>query len=794
MFVIKKLIKKQKTEKQPVCLQAEKQKLGQSFSSLLKLKILNLKPLKLIVVSLITIGFSTLFLGTAQAATFNMDPSVQVFERGCTRTLTLLINATGESSNAAEVEINYDPAQIQIIDSNSGASGIQVETGDAYEAYVFNEVDTLNGTIKVAGLSFIQNLNSQKVFARINFQSTLAASATQFDIRFDGVGDTFDSNIADSNTNLDLLTSVTDGNYTFVNGVCNADTVGPGITFISPQNNQTGVSGSSNLIVRLTDNSSGIDLNTVEFIVNGQLYRPSSPEVSYVGNSLDYTFTINPTDFPENQASTVVVRADDNSGNSSNRQIIFNMPVTTTPPSDSTSPTVVFVYPINQQVGVENGDQFEINILDDESGIVTNSIEVYLNGELIPLEDITVSGTEQNYLLNFTVNSIIPGKVNYLRITGQDADGNTFDRQIVFNESVPEPLECPVNPPTNTNNGNNSCTINQGVTNVINKIFEGTVLENISVNTITTAGSMLVLLLSLIPIFNILSIGALGFRAIGFIFGKRNSNPWGLVIDAHSGKPIAFAICELYVEGAQYKLTQTVSDLDGRYGFIVPAGNYRLEIKQSGYVHYKKDIRISAEQESIINDAHLIPVNLVDTHIKKGIDLNLIPRIKFLLNNASKYLFAFGLVFSIFALVILQNTVNILIFVFYLLTFIAWIIMKILNNKKRYGQVINSGNKLRIPFAQVKIFDPKTWKLIDSQITNYNGLFDFYGKPGKYAILVAARGYRFPSSENTYKIINDKFGGLLSVELKKGKNNISLFMDSGDSTNMADGTMKSPFS
>jgi hypothetical protein len=32
------------------------------------------------------------------------------------------------------------------------------------------------------------------------------------------------------------------------------------------------------------------------------------------------------------------------------------------------------------------------------------------------------------------------------------------------------------------------------------------------------------------------------------------------------------------------------------------------------------------------------------------------------------------------------------------------------------------------------------------------------------------------------------------VELKKGKNNISLFMDSGDSTNMADGTMKSPFS
>jgi hypothetical protein len=119
--------------------------------------------------------------------------------------------------------------------------------------------------------------------------------------------------------------------------------------------------------------------------------------------------------------------------------------------------------------------------------------------------------------------------------------------------------------------------------------------------------------------------------------------------------------------------------------------------------------------------------------------------------------------------------------------------------RERFAAVINSQNDLRVPYAQVKIYDPKTWKLVDSKVTNYNGQFDFYGEPGEYGLLVAARGYSFPSNKNEYPVSEDKYGGIIKVNLTKGRNKLNMYVDPrGSNQNTpeteGEGNVASPFS
>lgn len=118
----------------------------------------------------------------------------------------------------------------------------------------------------------------------------------------------------------------------------------PTITFITPVNNQTGVPADADIVVEISEPSYGVDINSVEIIINGVTYTPSSPRVSVTGDILDYTFTVTPYDpLFTNQANTVLVKATNLNANSTQSSIVFNVPVITptpTPtPTTTSSPT-----------------------------------------------------------------------------------------------------------------------------------------------------------------------------------------------------------------------------------------------------------------------------------------------------------------------------------------------------------------------------------------------------------------------------------------------------------------------
>jgi hypothetical protein len=170
--------------------------------------------IKIFAITLLIMGMPI----STNAATYYFEPATTTFTR-CTNTIQLMIDATGENSNSADIEIFFDPTKIEINDRDSSQSGIQIREGDAYTSYWGNITYQNTGRIFLAGGSLPDNtitLNTLRTFAYIDFEYIGEPLETvTFEIRLDNIGNTRDSNIASSIDGSDLLLSKIDGTYTF---------------------------------------------------------------------------------------------------------------------------------------------------------------------------------------------------------------------------------------------------------------------------------------------------------------------------------------------------------------------------------------------------------------------------------------------------------------------------------------------------------------------------------------------------------------------------------------------------
>ena len=256
----------------------------------------------------------------AFASTFKINPSSGTFKQGCTSTVDIILDAGGSATNAADIIIDYDPLQTEVV---------QIKPGTVYGNYFGNVVDSTNGVLRLTGASFSGTFNSSGVFATIEFKPKNSSGSSYFNIRFTGADpyNTLDSNIADASTSNDDLTSIQNGTFSFSSGACQNDTTPPTINFQSPVNNQQNVPANANIQVEITDSGSGVNISTVQIVINGVSYDTSSPRVTVTGNNADYQITVRPYDpLFTSQTDTVLVKASDISGNSKQDSINFNIP------------------------------------------------------------------------------------------------------------------------------------------------------------------------------------------------------------------------------------------------------------------------------------------------------------------------------------------------------------------------------------------------------------------------------------------------------------------------------------
>lgn len=291
----------------------------------------------ILIVSAITAIFAVVFSflplpARAQTsdARFYFSPATSSFKEGCEYEINIFADPGSNESNAANIIINYNSSELEILDDNPLSSGIQIGTGDAYDAYAENVVDPGAGTIKLTGFSVMRTLSSPRVFGVIRFKSLAGVTHANLSVLFTGVGDTLDSNIADNTTSMDLLGSVGSASYEFTTGSCFSDNNPPTIDPIYPQNYDIDVPVDSDIEVEICDNrthDTGVDIDSVEIFVEGELYNSASGSFSYTGTPSCYTIVVDPViDFPDDNAVSVTFRAADLAGNTSSRTIVFNIP------------------------------------------------------------------------------------------------------------------------------------------------------------------------------------------------------------------------------------------------------------------------------------------------------------------------------------------------------------------------------------------------------------------------------------------------------------------------------------
>lgn len=292
---------------------------------------------------------------SAASLDFVLAPSGLKNGQNCASKVTIMANATGQSSNSADIEISYNPSDITIIDSNKNTDGVQIETGNAYEGYFQNNVDIQNGKIHIAAGSINYPLTSNKVFAIIHFEAHDNITSTQFLIDFISPGNSYDSNIASTNTSTDLLSSVTNGFYTFVSEDCNqevSDLVPPIISIINTSENH--------IQFQLSDDGSGIDINTLFISIDDVAYDISSSEISYIQEGDDYLVTFTPPNaFSSSELSKLYIGIRDNSDNLASLNMLFQINKTDV---NTQVPSIMDI--LTQKNDIFKGTIFEYTIIE----------------------------------------------------------------------------------------------------------------------------------------------------------------------------------------------------------------------------------------------------------------------------------------------------------------------------------------------------------------------------------------------------------------------------------------------
>ncbi len=718
-----------------------------------------------------------LFPSAVSAAKFYFNPgNASVLSTNCPlNEVAIMLDPQGLYTNAADVELSYNSSEIDLVDQNQIISGGQIKIGSAFESYRGNLFS--GNKILLTGNSFLQNLTGPAPFGYIVFKPKAGVLTTAFRFRFDGVGATLDSNVAQTITNLDLLTAIENATFNFANIPCPVDIANdkaaPIASLISPPNQSTDNPLNSNVVIQIQDAATGVDLQSLEIKVNNIKYTINSAELSYSGAANDYTVTINPAvDLPPGQLIEVKVAVNDLANNLLLSQFEFNNPNLGISP-DTTEPVITIISPADGSHNIPVNTNIELRIRDTGVGIDLNSVVINIDGQAYQLnsEGFSYVGSSKDYIIKINPpQDLAAGKKIVIDVSVKDVLGNQAVKLFVFNQPPQDIFQ----------------TITQSIFEptahpLADTIFQNTIIERfIEQNGVAAAANVIfttLLIFNLLSFINFLVAPNTLLEVVGLLFGKRTLKTWGVVYDAQTKRPVPFAVVRLYVASTLTAVDTKVTDLEGRYGFIVPAGKYRVEVNHTEYKQTINDVDLGQDPDRINFDIRVVPLNndLADESVgwlRQGWK-----KWRSLTKKLSPYLFTAGFMSAIFSVTVAGTIVNLLIFVLYLvLLFLS--IPAIFPRQPKSSMIIDSSTDLRVPSAVVKIFDLSSWELIDSQLTSSAGLFDFWGMPGEYGLLVAARGYRFPSTKNAdLPKVNRKYDSVLKVKFKKGNNHLKIYID-----------------
>jgi hypothetical protein len=234
-----------------------------------------------------------------------------------------------------------------------------------------------------------------------------------------------------------------------------------------------------------------------------------------------------------------------------------------------------------------------------------------------------------------------------------------------------------------------------------------------------------------------------------FIGARKRSTPWGTVIDAVSGQGLDPAIVTLY--DTNNKIIQTtITDIEGRFGFLVPFGDYRISAQKTHYTFpshygYQGELFSITDQGVIAIDIPLQPVSIDWNEEEKRQTLSwwIIHRKK--VHTLLSSFFFISLIISIVIMVIDTTLTNV---IFLGLNILFLIIRLITKTKRLFGLVYDTNKKPLSGIIIESAFINNSDFILKKVITDQFGRYYFLTKKGNYSIKLIGKEKKIIYKDN----------------------------------------------
>lgn len=233
------------------------------------------------------------------------------------------------------------------------------------------------------------------------------------------------------------------------------------------------------------------------------------------------------------------------------------------------------------------------------------------------------------------------------------------------------------------------------------------------------------------------------------LFGlRKRRKPWGVVFNSQTGQPVSLAIVRIYDPQYNRLLEQVVTDSQGRYGFLVKAGTFSLDVIKTGFTFPSKEKKPGFYEKiylkgkfKIASSGQTIAFNIpLDPRVREQ-SFNLFLffiRFNKYLQKIRWPLLILGVIFALVMIIVHLSFIYVLSLVFYLLLGLLEYLRT--RRARPYGIVSDIyGHPLSL--AIVRIYEKKTNRLLETDVTDSEGRFKFLINPGLYYMTAAKPGY-----------------------------------------------------
>lgn len=248
---------------------------------------------------------------------------------------------------------------------------------------------------------------------------------------------------------------------------------------------------------------------------------------------------------------------------------------------------------------------------------------------------------------------------------------------------------------------------------------------------------------------------------------RRIVEPWGTVYDSLTKRPLDPVYVSLRSAESDKEISGAITDLAGRYGFLVPPGEYKLTAMKTHYDF--PSTRLRGKQDDIVYDKlyfgenftvgekegvvlRNIPLDAVGTdwneEEKKRMGLGGSRKRRQIIIAITNTIFVFGFLFSVYALLVLPDILNAVIVFSYV---VIWTVETLYDRHFRLAVVIKRKDGKPLPFALVKILLTNTDILIKKVVADQMGKFYILMTPGSYRVVVEER-----ISEDEYRKVYEE--------------------------------------